>query len=146
LTELEKDISTSSNLNEKNNNQRRSRIDYKTMNSSQGNDYSYLNKKNSDELLENEFRSKSLVKLEDKEYSDQIVTTTTTIHTMTTQDIFMQFEESNYYDNDNQLNLINSNNNSNSKTSSSNIYSCLTNYFSDNSNTNIDNFNRKLLN
>jgi hypothetical protein len=130
LNELEKDLSTSSNLEHKSNNQRKSRIDNKS----------------SDEMLEDDFRSKSLVKLEDKEYTDQIVTTTTTIHTMTTQDIFMQFEESNYYDYENQFHFVNSSNNLNSKTSNSNIYSCLTNYFSNNnSNANIRNFNNSLI-
>ena len=138
LTELEKDLSTSPNFQQKNSNQRKSRLDHQETH--------FNESKNSDEILENEFRSKSLVRLDDKEYTDHIVTTTTTIHTMTTQDIFMQFEESNYYDNENHFSLINTNNNLKSKTNNSNIYSCLTNYFSNNlNNSNSANFNNNSL-
>lgn len=112
-----------------------------------------------DDWFENEFKCKSLVKLEEKEYLDQIITTTTTVRTKTTDDLFMMFD-SKFYDSENQCddnnNTINSCNNLNLNTSFTNnstninnkngnanfnhnnrlnnpsLYSSLTNYFSKN--------------
>ena len=93
-------------------------------------------------LIENEFKCKSLVKLEEKEYLDQIITTTTTVRTKTTDDLFFLFDN-NFYETENSSN-VNLNMISNSSISRANqnpmmqnianiiqsVYSSLTNYFS----------------
>ena len=91
-----------------------------------------------DELFENQFKFKSLIKLEEKEYFDQIITTTTTVRTLTTDDLFYLFDSSFYENHYHSSNVFNNLSDSNNKYSSKlqhnlnpNIYSCLTNYFSD---------------
>ena len=110
------------------------------------NNYDFLDEDTENNLLENEFKCNSLVKLEEKEYLDQIITTTTTVRTKTTDDLFLLFD-TNFYESENtsNLNLSLNNNGSilsihkiNSKNCNHNsfgninqsVYSCLTNYIS----------------
>jgi len=99
---------------------------------------------------EEEFKCKSLVHLEEKECTDQFVTTTTTVRTRTKDDLYMLFDN-NFFGNEhhseeqlnnffmNGRNLNNNlnpakgnNNNENPKklNINKNIYSCLNSYFS----------------
>ena len=97
-------------------------------------------------LFENEFKCKSLVRLEEKEYLDQIITTTTTVRTKTKDDLVLMFD-SNFYESENasnlNLNMSNANNNNGSINTMGNmaprnsnynmnqgVYSSLANYFS----------------
>ncbi len=104
--------------------------------------YGFLDEETESTLIENEFKCKSLVKLEEKEYLDQIITTTTTVRTKTTDDLFFLFDN-NFYETENSSN-VNLNMISNSSISRANqnpmmqnianinqsVYSSLTNYFS----------------
>lgn len=117
------------------------------------------------DLIELELKSKNLLKLEEKEYMNQIITTTTTVNTLTTnEDLFLLLDNAicdNQYLNDSPSSFIMANSNNSSKTMSpdsekifvpisiidqrqqqhqarlvhlsQNIYSCLTNYGSNNS-------------
>lgn len=96
-----------------------------------------------------DLKSKSnLIKLEQKEYLDQITTITTTVKTCTRDDLIMMFDN-NLYDNDfydadlyspslDQINLITPEFNAATTRATlakpninKNVYSCLTNYISD---------------
>ncbi len=100
---------------------------------------------------EEEFKCKSLVKLEEKEYLDQFITTTTTVRTKIKDDLYLLFDN-NFFENENhsedQLNdyfemknkadknSFNRNEKMSNKKSpksiniNKNVYSCLNNYFS----------------
>lgn len=109
------------------------------------NNYGFLDEETESTLIENEFKCKSLVKLEEKEYLDQIITTTTTVRTKTTDDLFFLFDN-NFYETENNTNVnlnlisngsINRLNQNNCNYVMQNIgnvnqsvYSSLTNYFS----------------
>lgn len=97
---------------------------------------------------EDEFKCKSLVHLEEKEYFDQFTTTTTTVRTKTKDDLFLLFDN-NFFGNENhsedQLNeffnyntinksqpyMVNKGDKPKLVNINKNIYSCLNNYFSD---------------
>ena len=108
------------------------------------NNYGFLDEETESTLIENEFKCKSLVKLEEKEYLDQIITTTTTVRTKTTDDLFFLFDN-NFYETENtnvnlnlisngSINRLNHNNCNyvmqNIGNVNQSVYSSLTNYFS----------------
>lgn len=102
-----------------------------------------------------DYRRKNLIRLEQKEYLDQITTITTTVKTFTKDDLFMLFDNNtNFYDNDlydnelysssldlNDLNELTCSLNKFKNTTTfepnqipninKNVYSCLTNYITD---------------
>ncbi len=102
-----------------------------------------------------DYRRKNLIRLEQKEYLDQITTITTTVKTFTKDDLFMLFDNNtNFYDNDlydnelysssldlNDLSELTCSLNKFKNTTlfepnqipniNKNVYSCLTNYITD---------------
>ena len=91
-----------------------------------------------DELFENQFKCKSLIKFEEKEYFEQIITTTTTVRTLTTDDLFYLFDSTFYQNHSHSSNFLNKVNNPNERKPNKlqhnlnpSVYSCLTHYFSD---------------